>query len=57
MHMQLGQISTVILSSPNLAKYIFKINDLALANLPTSLLSDIVLYGGADVVVGLYDDY
>ncbi|KAJ9565662.1 hypothetical protein OSB04_001628 [Centaurea solstitialis] len=57
MHMQLGQISTVIVSSPRLAKDVFKTHDLALASRPTSLLSDIVLYGGADVALGQYGDY
>ncbi|KAI3681181.1 hypothetical protein L6452_35966 [Arctium lappa] len=57
MHMQLGQISTIIVSSPHLAKDVFKTNDLALASRPTSLLADIVLYGGSDVALGPYGDY
>ncbi|KAI3690285.1 hypothetical protein L2E82_48265 [Cichorium intybus] len=57
MHMQLGQISTIIVSSPQLAKDVFKTNDLALASRPYALLADIVLYGSSDVALGPYSDY
>ncbi|KAL7604972.1 hypothetical protein Lser_V15G19097 [Lactuca serriola] len=57
MHMQLGQISTIVISSPLLAKEVFKTNDLALASRPYTLLADIVLYGSSDVALGPYGDY
>ncbi|KAL4563633.1 hypothetical protein LXL04_027678 [Taraxacum kok-saghyz] len=57
MHMQLGQISAIIVSSPRLAKEVFKTNDLALASRPYSLVADIVLYGSSDVALGAYGDY
>ncbi|KAL7598486.1 hypothetical protein Lser_V15G22877 [Lactuca serriola] len=57
MHLQLGQISTIVVSSPQLAKEVFKTNDLALASRPYTLLADIVLYGSSDVALGPYSDY
>ncbi|CAH1448781.1 unnamed protein product [Lactuca virosa] len=57
MHMQLGQISAIIVSSPRLAKEVFKTNDLALASRPYALVADIVLYGSSDVALGPYGDY
>ncbi|KAL7593938.1 hypothetical protein Lser_V15G32692 [Lactuca serriola] len=57
MHMQLGQVSAIIVSSPRLAKDVFKTNDLALASRPYSLLADIMLYGSSDVAFGPYGDY
>ncbi|KAL7593937.1 hypothetical protein Lser_V15G32690 [Lactuca serriola] len=57
MHMQLGQISAIIVSSPKLAKEVFKTNDLALASRPYALVADIVLYGSSDVALGPYGDY
>ncbi|KVH89317.1 costunolide synthase-like [Cynara cardunculus var. scolymus] len=57
MHLQLGQISTIVVSSPRLAKDVFKTNDLALASRPSSVFGDIVLYGSTDVALGPYGDY
>ncbi|KAL4565054.1 hypothetical protein LXL04_029136 [Taraxacum kok-saghyz] len=57
MHLQLGQISTIVVSSPQLAKDVFKTNDLALASRPYTLLGDIVLYRSSDVALGPYSDY
>lgn len=57
MHLQLGQLSTIVVSSPRLAEHVLKTNDLAVSNRPYSLVGDVVLYGGSDVVFGNYGDY
>ncbi|KAL4563692.1 hypothetical protein LXL04_027737 [Taraxacum kok-saghyz] len=57
MSLKLGQISMIVVSSPQLAEEVFKTNDLALASRPYALLADILLYGGIDIVFGRYSDY
>ncbi|KAK7292473.1 hypothetical protein RIF29_08254 [Crotalaria pallida] len=57
MHLQLGEISAVIVSSPNMAKEIMKTHDLAFANRPKFLSSEILAYGTADISFAPYGDY
>ncbi|CAJ1941484.1 unnamed protein product [Sphenostylis stenocarpa] len=57
MHLQLGEISAVIVSSPNIAKEIMKTNDLAFAQRPKFLASDIMAYGSVDIAFAPYGDY
>ncbi|KHN03535.1 Cytochrome P450 71D8 [Glycine soja] len=57
MHLQLGEISAVIVSSPNMAKEIMKTHDLAFAQRPKFLASDIMGYGSVDIAFAPYGDY
>ncbi|XP_004511998.1 cytochrome P450 71D8-like [Cicer arietinum] len=57
MHLQLGEISTVIVSSPKLAKEVMKTHDVAFANRPKLLSPEIMAYGSKDIVFSPYGDY
>ncbi|KAI3739465.1 hypothetical protein L2E82_29870 [Cichorium intybus] len=57
MHVQLGQISAVIISSPKLAKEVLKTHDIALADRPTTFGSELVLYGNTDIALAPYGEY
>ncbi|KAK7292474.1 hypothetical protein RIF29_08255 [Crotalaria pallida] len=57
MHLQLGEISAVIVSSPNMAKEIMKTHDLSFANRPKFLSSEIIAYGSSDMAFAPYGDY
>ncbi|XLU79507.1 hypothetical protein S245_002928, partial [Arachis hypogaea] len=57
MHLQLGQISAVIVSSPNMAREIMKTHDLAFADRPEFLPSKILVYGSADITFSPYGEY
>ncbi|MED6167487.1 hypothetical protein PIB30_003460 [Stylosanthes scabra] len=57
MHLQLGQISAVIVSSPNMAREIMKTHDLAFADRPEFLASKITAYGSSDIVFAPYGEY
>ncbi|KAK9062092.1 hypothetical protein SSX86_019277 [Deinandra increscens subsp. villosa] len=57
MHVQLAQISTIIISSPALAKQALKTHDLALATRPTSLASRILFYNNTNIAFTPYGDY
>ncbi|CAH1440935.1 unnamed protein product [Lactuca virosa] len=57
MHIQLGQISAVIISSPRLAQEVLKTNDIALADRPTTFGSELVLYGNTDIALAPYGEY
>nr|GMD76750.1 premnaspirodiene oxygenase-like [Ipomoea batatas] len=57
MHLQLGEISTVVISSPQLARAITKTHDLVFASRPNLMALDIVFYKSTDVVFSPYGDY
>ncbi|KAK7387682.1 hypothetical protein VNO78_22472 [Psophocarpus tetragonolobus] len=57
MRLQLGEISAVIVSSPNMAMEIMKTHDLAFAQRPKFLASDIMAYGSVDIAFAPYGDY
>lgn len=57
MHLQLGEISTIVISSPRLAKEIMKTHDLAFANRAEFLASKIVCYNCTDIVCAQYGEY
>ncbi|KAI3718600.1 hypothetical protein L6452_19478 [Arctium lappa] len=56
MHLQLGEISAIVVSSSQVANEIFK-NDIAFANRPELLLAKIVLYNCTDIGFSAYGDY
>ncbi|XP_028768628.1 cytochrome P450 71D8-like [Neltuma alba] len=57
MHLQLGELSTVIISSPDMAKEIMKTHDLAFAQRPCTSSAKIVSYGSADIAFAPYGNY
>ncbi|PWA55842.1 hypothetical protein CTI12_AA424270 [Artemisia annua] len=57
MHIQLAQVSTIVISSPRLVKEVLKTHDIALANRPHSLASKILFYGHTNIVFAPYGDY
>ncbi|CAI9118598.1 OLC1v1020189C1 [Oldenlandia corymbosa var. corymbosa] len=57
MHLQLGEISAIVASSPRIAKEILKTNDLTFANRPEILAGKILFYNNSDIGFSPYGDY
>ncbi|XP_068640651.1 desmethyl-deoxy-podophyllotoxin synthase-like [Aristolochia californica] len=57
MHLQLGQISLLVVSSPEVAKEIMKTHDLIFSQRPHVLGSSILTYGNRDVINAPYGEY
>ncbi|CAN1167130.1 Sarpagan bridge enzyme [Linum perenne] len=57
MHVQLGELSHVIISSPEAAKQVMKTHDLAFASRPYMLGPYILYYGFKDVAFAPYGEY
>ncbi|XP_057430940.1 cytochrome P450 71D11-like [Lotus japonicus] len=57
MHLQLGEVFFIIVSSPEYAKAIMKTHDVTFASRPYSLVSDIVFYGSTDIAFSPYGEY
>ncbi|XP_061374474.1 cytochrome P450 71D8-like [Gastrolobium bilobum] len=57
MHLQLGEISVAVVSSPRLAKEIMKTHDVAFLQRPQLLPAQILAYGPADIAFVPYGDY
>ncbi|XP_049362537.1 premnaspirodiene oxygenase-like [Solanum verrucosum] len=57
MHLQLGEVDAVVVSSPHLAKQILKVHDLSFAARPKLVASDIVFYRQKDIAFAEYGDY
>ncbi|KAG6635061.1 hypothetical protein I3843_11G016300 [Carya illinoinensis] len=56
-HLQLGQIPTVVISSAKLAKETMKTHDLALSSRPQFFSAKHILYGCTDIAFSPYGDY
>ncbi|TXG67930.1 hypothetical protein EZV62_009205 [Acer yangbiense] len=57
MHLQLGEISTVVVSSPELTKEVMKTHDVIFASRPEFLVSKVLFYGSTDIAFSPYGDY
>ncbi|XP_051133845.1 salviol synthase-like [Andrographis paniculata] len=57
MHLQLGQISTVVVSSPHVAKEFLKTHDITFANRPLFFATNISCYGHSDIAFAPYGEY
>jgi cytochrome P450 len=57
MHLQLGEINAVVVSSSNLAKEVMKTHDVVFANRPKLPSLKILAYGFKDIVFSPYGDY
>ncbi|XP_028799832.1 cytochrome P450 71D10-like [Neltuma alba] len=57
MHLQFGQVSHIIVSSPEYAKEIMKTHDQIFANRPKNLASDLLTYSSIDIIFSSYGNY
>ncbi|XP_071687317.1 premnaspirodiene oxygenase-like [Rutidosis leptorrhynchoides] len=57
MHLQLGEVSALVVSSPQLAKEILIKNDLAFVNRPEIQASKIIMYNNSDIGFSPYGNY
>ncbi|XP_071739914.1 premnaspirodiene oxygenase-like [Rutidosis leptorrhynchoides] len=57
MHLQLGEVSALIVSSPQVAKEIMITNDIAFANRPEIQASKIIIYNNSDIGFAPYGNY
>ncbi|PHT64294.1 hypothetical protein T459_31821 [Capsicum annuum] len=57
MHLQLGEVSAVVVTSSELAKQVLKIHDLAFASRPKLSAMDIICYDSHDIVFSPYGEY
>ncbi|XP_071719110.1 premnaspirodiene oxygenase-like [Rutidosis leptorrhynchoides] len=57
MHLQLGEVSALVVSSPQLAKEFMIKNDLAFANRPEIQAGKIIMYNNSDIAFTPYGNY
>ncbi|KAL5833608.1 hypothetical protein ACOSQ3_017282 [Xanthoceras sorbifolium] len=57
MHLQLGELSTVVVSSPEFAKEVMKTHDVIFASRPYSLATNIMFYDATDIGFSPYGEY
>ncbi|CAL5405394.1 unnamed protein product [Camellia sinensis] len=57
MHLLLGEVSTIVVSSPELAEQVMKTHDLVFAQRPYLLASRIVSYGSTNIGFSPYGEY
>ncbi|KAK6775228.1 hypothetical protein RDI58_026229 [Solanum bulbocastanum] len=57
MHLQLGEVCVVVVTSSEMAKQVLKTHDLAFASRPKLLVTDIITYDSRDIVFSPYGDY
>ncbi|KAH6786299.1 hypothetical protein C2S52_005851 [Perilla frutescens var. hirtella] len=57
MHLQLGELSTVVVSTADVAKQVMKTHDINFASRPPIMVAEIVSYGCTSITFGPYGDY
>jgi len=57
MHLKLGEVSHIIVSSPSMAKEIMKTHDLNFCDRPNLLFSTIFSYNATDIVFSAYGEH
>ncbi|KAF3654129.1 Cytochrome 71D6 [Capsicum annuum] len=57
MHLQLGEVSLVVVTFPDVAKQVLKTHDLAFASRPKDLAVQILFYNGTNIVFSPYGNY
>ncbi|KAI3456830.1 hypothetical protein Pfo_013493 [Paulownia fortunei] len=57
MHLQLGELSAVVVSSPDAAKEVMKTHDINFASRPSIIVAEIISYGCTSITFGPYGDY
>ncbi|KAG5611382.1 hypothetical protein H5410_022663 [Solanum commersonii] len=57
MHLQLGEVSAVVVTSSDMAKEVLKTHDIAFASRPKLLAPEIVCYNRSDIAFCPYGDY
>ncbi|XP_060212455.1 cytochrome P450 71D7-like [Lycium barbarum] len=57
MYFELGEVPTVIISSPSMSIEVLKTHDLAFASRPQFTSTDIVMYNNKDIAFAEYGDY
>nr|ADA70805.1 cytochrome P450 CYP71D176 [Scoparia dulcis] len=57
MHLQLGEVSTIVISSSEIAKEFFKTHDITFAYRPSILSAEITTHNYTDVAFAPYGDY
>ncbi|KAF5479046.1 hypothetical protein F2P56_005551 [Juglans regia] len=57
MHLQLGEVSTIVISSPEFAKEVMKTHDIIFASRPSILATKILSYGSTNIAFAPYGNY
>ncbi|WVY92173.1 hypothetical protein V8G54_037687 [Vigna mungo] len=57
MHLQLGEVSTIVISSPECAKEVMKAHDINFATRPKVLAIDVINYNCTNIAFAPYGDY
>ncbi|KAH0775734.1 hypothetical protein KY290_007145 [Solanum tuberosum] len=56
MHLQLGEVSVIVVTSSEMAKQVLKTHDLAFASRPKRLVMDIITYDSRDIAFSPYGE-
>ncbi|KAL2472342.1 Cytochrome [Abeliophyllum distichum] len=57
MHLQIGELSTIVISSPRIAEEVFKTNDINFSDRPDLVVSKIIFYNSGAIAAAPYGEY